>query len=172
MLDLTLTSRKRSDEQQSSWSSSHQTNKGIIENLMFHYKKLLLCRRLEAMDEGKEFKFTLLDALHSALRAWEQVRKSTIRKFSPRQSSLKRRFKISHRMRSCSISVKLCLLRKTCRRKERELSDFFEANERIATGGSFTLEEIAEDMCSEELVEDEDVTVNEEVVSLDEAQRA
>ena len=31
------------------------------------------------MDEGKEFKFTLFNALHVARRAWEQVSESTIR---------------------------------------------------------------------------------------------
>ena len=57
---------------------------------------------------------------------------------------------------------------------EIELSDFLEADERLATGGSFTLEEIAEEMlCSEEPVEseDDDITVKEEVVPFEEAQR-
>ncbi|XP_071449353.1 tigger transposable element-derived protein 4-like [Hetaerina americana] len=60
-------------------ANSQPMYQGIIKNLKCHYNKLLLCRQLEAMDEGKEFKFTLLDALHVARRAWEQVSKSTIR---------------------------------------------------------------------------------------------
>ena len=56
-------------------------DQGIIEKFKRHYKKLLLCCRLEAMDDqGKELNFTLLDALHVARYAWEQVNKSTIRK--------------------------------------------------------------------------------------------
>ena len=48
-------------------ANSQPMDQGIIENFKRHYKKLLLCRRLEAMDDrGKEFKFTLLDALHVA----------------------------------------------------------------------------------------------------------
>ena len=60
-------------------ANSQPMDQRIIENLKRHFKKLLLCRRLEAMDEGREFKFTLLDALHDTRRAWEQVGKSTIR---------------------------------------------------------------------------------------------
>ena len=45
-------------------SHSQPMDQGIIENLKRHYKKILLRRRLEAMDMGKEFEFTLLDALH------------------------------------------------------------------------------------------------------------
>jgi len=44
-----------------------------MENLKCHYKKLLLCHQLEAMNEEKEFKFTLFDALHVTWRAWEKV---------------------------------------------------------------------------------------------------
>jgi len=51
----------------------------IIENHKHHYKKLLVCRQLEAIDERKEFKFTLLDALHIGWHAWEQVSKSMIK---------------------------------------------------------------------------------------------
>ena len=54
---------------------------------------------------------------------------------------------------------------------EIELSDFLEADERLATGGSFTLEEM---LCSAEPVESEDdeITVEEEIVPFEEAQRA
>ena len=41
--------------------------------------------------------------------------------------------------------------------KETELSDFLEADERLTSGGSFTLEQIAKEMfCSDELMESED----------------
>ena len=56
-----------------------------------------------------------------------------------------------------------------------ELSDFLEADERLETGGSFTLDEIAEMLRSEEPIESEDVGENEvedEIVSFEEAQQA
>ena len=59
--------------------------------------------------------------------------------------------------------------------EEIELSDFLEADERLETGGSFTLEDIAKEMLgSEELVESEDDegTVVEETISFENAQRA
>ncbi|XP_071446162.1 tigger transposable element-derived protein 4-like [Hetaerina americana] len=59
-------------------ANSQSMDQGIIKNLNCHYEKLLLCRRLVVMDKGKELKFTLLDALHVARRAWEHVGKSTI----------------------------------------------------------------------------------------------
>ena len=54
-------------------SNSQPMDQGIIKNLKHHYKKILLRRQLEAMDMGKEFEFTLLDALHVVWCAWEQV---------------------------------------------------------------------------------------------------
>ena len=59
--------------------NSQPMDQGIIENLKRHYKKIPLCRLLEAMDVGKEFEFTLLEALHVVRCAWEQVSESTIR---------------------------------------------------------------------------------------------
>ena len=50
-----------------------------------------------------------------------------------------------------------------------KLSDFLEADERLETGGSFSLEEIVEEMLgSKEPVESEDdkVTIEEENISL------
>ena len=63
-------------------SNSQPMDQGIIKNLKCHYKKILLRRRLEAMDMEKEFEFTLLDALHVVWCAWEQVSKSTIKNCS------------------------------------------------------------------------------------------
>jgi hypothetical protein len=54
-------------------------DQGIIQNLKMHYKKLLLRRRLEAMDGGTEFKINLLDALHLVRSAWNRVNESTIK---------------------------------------------------------------------------------------------
>ena len=59
--------------------------------------------------------------------------------------------------------------------EEIELSDFLEADERLETGGSFTLDEIAEEMLrSEEPIESEDneINVEDKIVSFEEAQRA
>ncbi|XP_025110862.1 uncharacterized protein LOC112574185 [Pomacea canaliculata] len=57
--------------------------------------------------------------------------------------------------------------------EEIKLSDFLKADERLATGGSFTMEEIAEEMlCSEEPVESEDEKIEEETVPIEEDQHA
>ena len=56
-------------------------DQGIIENLKRHYKKLLLRRRLDAIDDGSEFKFDLFDALQTVGNAWERVTQATIRNY-------------------------------------------------------------------------------------------
>ncbi|XP_077972730.1 52 kDa repressor of the inhibitor of the protein kinase-like [Styela clava] len=59
--------------------------------------------------------------------------------------------------------------------EEIELSDFLEADERIETGGFFTLDEIAEEMLrSEEPLKsvDDEIHVEEEIVSFEDAQQA
>ena len=156
--------------------NSQPMDQGIIENLKRHYKKLLLCRRLEAMDEGKEFKFTLLDALHHARRAWEQVGKSTIRNCFAKAMFIEEEIQTEAQdAELLEIWKALLAEEKMHENGEVELSDFLEADERLATGGSFTLEEIAEEMlCSAEPVESEDdeITVEEEIVPFEEAQRA
>ncbi|KAG8230187.1 hypothetical protein J437_LFUL006119 [Ladona fulva] len=141
-----------------------------------HYKKLLLCRRLEAMDEGKEFKFTLLDALHVARRAWEQVSKSTIRNCFAKAKFIEEDIQTDAQdAELLEFWEALPAEEKMHANGEIELSDFLEADERLATGGSFTLEEIAEEtLRSEEPVEsgDDDITVEEDVISFEEARGA
>ena len=67
-------------------------------------------------------------------------------------------------MRSCSRSGKMH------ENKEIKLPDFLEADECVATGGSFMLEEM---LYNEELVESKDeVIVEEEIVLFEEAQHA
>ena len=152
-------------------------DQGIIENLKRHYKKILLRRRLEAMEEGKEFEFSLLDALHIIRRAWEQVSESTIR-----NCFVKAKF-MEEEIQSEPDDVDLLEIWEALPSEEKmqeneviDLSDFLEADERLETGGSFTLDEIAEEMLSsEEPIESEDVGENEvedEIVSLEEAQQA
>ena len=152
-------------------------DQGIIENLKRHYKKILLRRQLEAMEEGKKFEFSLLDALHIIRRAWEQVSESTIR-----NCFVKAKF-IEEEIQSEPDDVDLLEIWEALPSEEKmqeseviDLSDFLEADERLETGGSFTLDEIAEEMLrSEEPIESEDVgenKVEDEIVSLEEAQRA
>ena len=151
-------------------------DQGIIENVKRHYKKILLRRRLEAMDEGKEFEFTLLDALHIVRRAWEQVSESTIR-----NCFVKAKF-IEEEIQSEPDDVDLLEIwealpaeEKMQENEEIELSDFLEADERLETGWSFTLDEIAEEMLrSEEPIESEDneINVEDEIILFEEAQRA
>ena len=133
-------------------------DQGIIENFKRHYKKLLLCRRLEAMDDrGKEFNFTLLDALHVARYAWEQVSKSTIRNCFAKAKFIEEEIRTEPQdAELLEIWKALPAEEKMHENEEIELPDFLEADERIATSGSFTLEEIAEEMLyNEEPVESE-----------------
>ena len=153
-------------------ANSQPMDQGIIENFKRYYKKLLLCRRLEAMDDrGKEFKFTLLDALHVAQYAWEQVSKLTIRNCFAKAKFIRTEPQDAEML---EIWKALPAEEKMHENEEIELPDFLEADERLATGGSFMLEEIAEEMLyNEELVESEDeVIVEEEIVLFEEAQRA
>ena len=127
------------------------------------------------MDEGKEFEFTLLNALHIVCRAWEQVSELTIR-----NCFVKAKF-IEEEIQSESDDVDLLKIWETLPAEEKmqeneeiELSDFLEADERLKTGGSFTLDEIAEMLRSEEPIESEDneINVEDEIVSFEEAQQA
>ncbi|KII67224.1 hypothetical protein RF11_13860 [Thelohanellus kitauei] len=175
-------SQMRRNELQLSWSSSHppsanrqSTDQGITENLKCHFKKLFLCRRLEAMNEGNEFNLTLLEALDVARRAWEQTGKSTIMKYFVKAKFIKEEIQTEVQdVELIEIVETLPVEEKMQENGEIELFDFLEADESLAIGWSFTLEEIAEEMlCSEEPVEiDDDIIVEEEVVSFEEAQRA
>ena len=157
-------------------SHSQSMDQGIIENLKRHYKKILLRRRLEAMDMGKEFGFTLLDALHVVRCAWEQVSESTIRNcFAKAKFSEEEYQSEPDDAELLEIWEALPAEEKMHENEEIELSDFLEADERLETGGSFTLEDIAEKMLGrEEPVESEDdeVTIEEETISFENAQRA
>ena len=157
--------------------TSHQPmDQEIIENLMHHYKKILLRRQLEAMDMGKEFEFTLLDALHVVQCAWEQVSESTIRNCFAKAKFSKEKYQSEpDDAELLEIWEALPAEEKMHENEEIELSDFLEADEHLETGGSFTLEDIAEEMLGrEELVEskDDEVTIEEETISFENAQRA
>ena len=130
-------------------ANSQPMDQGIIENLKRHYKKILLRRRLEAMDEGKEFEFTLFDTLHIVCCAWEQVSESTIR-----NCFVKAKF-IEEEIQSEPDDVDLLEIwealpaeEKMQENEEIELSDFLEADERPETGGSFTLDELRRRCCA------------------------
>ncbi|KII73848.1 hypothetical protein RF11_08220 [Thelohanellus kitauei] len=49
----------------------------IKENLKRHYKKLLLCHRLDVMENGKKFSINLHETLQVVQRAWMLVGKLT-----------------------------------------------------------------------------------------------
>ena len=157
-------------------SHSQPMDQGIIENLKRHYKKILLRCRLEAMDMGKKFEFTLLDALHIVRCAWEQVSESTIRNCFAKAKFSKEEYQSEpDDAELLEIWEALPAEEKMHKNEEIELSDFLEADERLETGGSFTLENIAEEMLGrEEPVESEDdeVTIEEETISFENAQRA
>ena len=130
-------------------SNSQPMDQGIIKNLKHHYKKILLRRRLEAMDMGKEFEFTLLDALHVVRCAWEQVSESTIRNcFAKAKFSEEKYQSEPDDAELLEIWEALPAEEKIHENEEIELSDFLEADERLETGGSSTLEDIAEEMLS------------------------
>ena len=133
-------------------------DQGIIKNLKHHYKKILLRRRLEDMDMGKEFNFTLLDALHVVRCSWEQVSEFTIKNcFAKAKFSEKEYQSEPDDAELLEIWEALPAEEKMHEKEEIELFDFLEADERLETGGSFTLEDIAEEMLSREKpVESED----------------
>ena len=157
-------------------SNSQPMDQGIIKNLKRHYRKILLRRRLEAMDMGKEFEFTLLDALHVVWCAWEQVSESTIRNcFAKVKFSEEEYQSEPDDAELLEIWEALPAEEKIHENEEIELSDFLEADERLKTGGSFTLEDIAEEMLSGEKPvgsKDDEVTVEEETFLFENAQRA
>ncbi|XP_029641258.1 major centromere autoantigen B-like [Octopus sinensis] len=157
-------------------ANSQPMDQGIIQNLKHHYKKLLLSRRLEAMDEGNEFKFTLLDSLHVARRAWEQVSELTIKNCFAKAKFIEEEIQIEPEdAELLEIWKALPPEERTHENETIELFDFLSADDRLVTGGSFTLEEIAKEvMHNEEPVESEDdeVIVEEEYFSFADAQRA
>lgn len=55
-------------------------DQGVIQNLKVHYRHRFLQRVLEAMDQGREYKSNLLDAITDVYKAWcVDVKTSTIR---------------------------------------------------------------------------------------------
>ena len=128
------------------------------------------------MDMGKEFEFTLLVALHVVQCAWEQVSEFTIRNcFAKAKFSEEEYQSEPDDAELLEIWETLPAEEKVGENEEIELSDFLEADERLETGGSFKLEDIAEEMLSREKPvesEDDEVTVEEETISFKNAQRA
>jgi hypothetical protein len=53
-------------------------DQGIIQNFKVHYRKILLRRRILAIEHVVDFKFDLLDALYVANQAWVNVKGETI----------------------------------------------------------------------------------------------
>ena len=114
----------------------------------------------------------MLDALNDARRAWEQVGKSTIRNCFAKAKFIEEEIQTEAQdAELLEIWEALPAEEKMHENGEIELSDFLEADESLATGGSFTLEEM---LCSAEPVESEDdeITVEEEIVPFEETQRA
>ena len=144
-------------------SNSQPMDQGIIKNLKCHYKKILLHRRLEAMDMGKEFEFTLLDALHVVQCAREQISESTIRNCFAKTKFNEEEYQSEpDDAELLEIWEALPVKKKIHKNEEIELSDFLEADEHLEMRGSFKLEDIAEEMLSKEKLvesEDDEVTV-------------
>jgi len=53
-------------------------DQGIIKNLKVHYKRFLLRRRINAIDNKTDFEFNLLNALNLLKRAWKEVKQETL----------------------------------------------------------------------------------------------
>jgi hypothetical protein len=53
-------------------------DQGIIKNLKVHYRRYLLRRRINAIDNKVEFEFNLLNALNLLKRAWKEVKQETL----------------------------------------------------------------------------------------------
>ena len=130
------------------------------------------------MDVGKKFEFTLYDVLHIVRCAWEQVSGSTIRICFAKAKFIEVEYYYTKpdSAKLFEISKAVPTDEKMHESKEIKLSDILEADERLETGQSFTLEEIAEEMLrSKEPVEceDDNITIKEETIfSFENAQRA
>ena len=150
-------------------------DQGIIKNLKCLYKKILLRRRLEAMDMGRS------SSLHcSTLYTLSSVLGSRSASLQIRNCFAKAKFSEEEYQSEpddaelLEIWEALPAEEKIHENKEIELFDFLEADERLETGGSFTLEDIAEEMLSREKPvesEDDEVTVEEETISFENAQQ-
>ena len=93
---------------------------------------------------GKEFEFTLLDALHVVRCAWEQDSESMMRNcFGKAKFSVEEYQSEPDDTELLEIWEALPAKEKIHKNEKIELSDFLEADERLETGGSFTLEDIA-----------------------------
>jgi hypothetical protein len=55
-------------------------DQGVIECLKVNYRKLLLRKRLQGIEDGVDVKVNLLEAFHLIRRAWDSVEPSTIAK--------------------------------------------------------------------------------------------
>ncbi|XP_063918645.1 tigger transposable element-derived protein 4-like [Zophobas morio] len=53
-------------------------DQGVIHSLKSHYRKILLAQMIEAMDNGKTFSVSILDAVNFIHMAWQKVSKDTI----------------------------------------------------------------------------------------------
>lgn len=53
-------------------------DQGIIKNLKVHYRRFLLRRRINAIDNKVDFEFNLLNALNLLNRAWKEVKEETL----------------------------------------------------------------------------------------------
>lgn len=59
-------------------SKMQPMDQGIIHSLKCRYRKIMLIKMIEAMDNGKEFSLSLLDAVNYVHQAWQEVSKETI----------------------------------------------------------------------------------------------
>ena len=53
-------------------------DQGVIHSYKSHYRKIMLIKMLEAMDNGPDFSVSLLDAVNFIHLAWQEVSKETI----------------------------------------------------------------------------------------------
>lgn len=51
---------------------------GIIKNLKAYYRRFLLRRRINAIDNKIDFEFNLLNALNLLKRSWKEVKQETL----------------------------------------------------------------------------------------------
>lgn len=157
-------------------AKSQPMDQGVIENMKRHYKKLLLRRRIAAIEGNTGFKLDLLNSLRLVRDAWDRVTGATIR-----NCFVKAKF-VEEEAQTDTEDAELVELWEALPAEERihdgeeiELSDFMEADERVATDGILTLEEIAEDHLrtgDSEGSDDEELILEERTVTIAEAQCA
>lgn len=132
-------------------SLAQPMDQGIIQNLKIHYKRFLLRRKIESIDNKQTFNFNLLDALFTLQRSWEAVTTKTIKNCFGKAQFIS----IQKEEIDSSVNEELNLLWNSLKEIDTidnslVLDDYLIADQQLVTDGVMTLEEIADIFSKEE----------------------